>query len=81
MFAGFDVSNISEFISKVSTDPYVRYAHPGGIGSYGSISGDVGNISEEADASKAPGFEAILAVLLLLSMIYIMKRGNKNEKK
>lgn len=77
MFAGFEVSNISEFISKVSTDPYVRYAHPDGIGSiFGSTSGDLGSISGETDASKAPGFEGILAVLLLLSMIYIMKRGN-----
>lgn len=77
MFAGFDVSNISEFISKVSTDPYVRYAHPDGIGSiFGSTSGDLGSMSGETDVSKAPGFESILALLLLLSMVYIMKRRN-----
>ncbi|MBE0427951.1 MAG: hypothetical protein IBX72_15060 [Nitrospirae bacterium] len=78
MFASFDVSNISGFISKASTDPYVRYVHPDGIGSiFESTSGDVGNISEEADASKAPGFEAILAGLLF-SLIYMMKRGRTN---
>ncbi len=79
MFAGFEVSNISEFISKVSTDPYVRYAHPDGIGSiFGSPSGDLGGISGEAEAPKVPGFEAIFTAGFLISMVYIMKRGKPN---
>lgn len=77
MFAGFEVSNISEYISKVSTDPYVSSAHPDGIGSiFGSTSGDLRSISGETDVSKAPGFEGILALLLLISMVYMMKRRN-----
>ncbi len=39
-FASFETNNISEFINKISTDPYVRYAEPNGIGHAGSIPTD-----------------------------------------
>lgn len=75
MFAAFDVSNISEFIGKVSTDPYVRYAHPDSIGSIlGSGSGDLGSISGEAKASKAPGF-GLLGGLIAVFCGWLFRGG------
>ena len=76
--AKFTVSNISGFIKKVSTDPYVRYAEPNGIGH--ALDGDViaseNNTSGIANTPKAPGFEAIPALGLLSSAVYILKRRN-----
>lgn len=75
MFAGFEVSNISEFISKVSTDPYVSSAHPDGIGSiFGSTSGDLRSIPGERDASKAPGFGMVIGILGVLAVWWRLKK-------
>ncbi len=68
----FETNNITEFIKKVSTDPYVRYAEPNGIVHAGDV---LENITPGAvNTPKAPGFEVILAVMLLVSMVYVMKR-------
>ncbi len=75
--ASFETNNISEFINKVSTDPYVQFVELDGIGHIYSISTD--NAQAAANAPKAPGFESILSIGLLASMVYVMKRGKSNQ--
>ncbi|SNQ61848.1 hypothetical protein [Candidatus Methanoperedens nitratireducens] len=73
MAAGFETSNISEFINKISTDPYVASVSLVGTEpSLASIS--VNNSSEVADTPKASGFESVVSILLLISIIFMMRR-------
>lgn len=68
----FETSNITEFIKKVSTDPYVRYAEPNGIVHAADVLEN--STTGAVNTPKAPGFEGILAVMVLVSMVYVMKR-------
>lgn len=73
--AKFETSNITEFIKKISTNPYVRYAEPNGIGSFfGSTSGDLRSIPGEADASKVPGFGMVIGIIGVLAMWWRLKK-------
>ncbi|MFZ3058945.1 MAG: hypothetical protein WA102_04315 [Candidatus Methanoperedens sp.] len=73
MTAKFETSNISEFINNISTDPYVRSVELIGIEpSLASISAN--NSPEVADTPKASGFESVTSILLLISIIFMMRR-------
>ncbi|KCZ70881.1 hypothetical protein ANME2D_02907 [Candidatus Methanoperedens nitroreducens] len=68
----FETNNITEFIKKVSTDPYVRYAEPNGIVRIAGVLEN--NTTEAVNTPKTPGFGTIPAAGLLLLIIYLMKR-------
>lgn len=67
--AKFETSNITEFIKKISTNPYVRYAEPNGIVRIGgSISAnDTLAVTDlkVTDTPKAPGFSLIFSAVVL----------------
>lgn len=76
MSAVFETDNISEFISKISTDPYVEFV---ALVSIDSIDPNLGSVSandslEVADTPKASGFESVTSILLLISIIFMVRR-------
>ncbi len=84
MSASFETSNISEFIDKISTDPYVRYivlediGRSSDIGRLGVPSISTNNALETKDTPKAPGLESVLSIGILASMVYIMRKRKSN---
>ncbi len=83
-FATFETSNISEFIDKVSKDPYVEFIElwdmgkPSDIGRLGVPSISANKTQETTITPKAPGLESILSIGLLASIVYMMRR-KKNK--
>lgn len=84
-FATFETGNISEFIDKISNDPYVKsvvledIGRPSDIGGINNPSILANNTSGTIDTPKAPGFELLLSIGILASIGYIMRSRKSNR--
>lgn len=68
----FETNNITEFIKKVSTDPYVRYAEPNGIVRIADVLEN--NTSAAVNTPKAPGFILSGGLISLLGVWLLRRR-------